>query len=86
MDSLLPADASAYLAQYGVCLSAVSLRQYRYRGIGPAFIKVGGRVRYPVAELASYVARVTTAPSRSTKDHRSIAERQAAAGAQTVTA
>jgi len=70
MNSLLPDAASAYLASHGVCHSAPSLRQYRYRGMGPAFIKVAGRVRYPIAELDAYIARVTSAPMRSTKDQR----------------
>jgi len=70
MDNLVPADASAYLARHGVKLNAASLRQYRYHAKGPAFIKIGGRVHYPITLLDAYVARVTSAPMRSTKDQR----------------
>ena len=86
MKNLLPDAASEYLARHGVKHNARSLRQYRYRGIGPCFIKIAGTVHYPIVELDAYIAQVTSAPSRSTKDHRSIAERLAGADKQSVTA
>lgn len=38
-------------------LSTVTLARWRMRGGGPAFVKLGARVMYPLDELEAWVAR-----------------------------
>lgn len=49
---LLTAKAAADL----LGLDARTLNNWRYRGIGPVFIRLGGKVRYSVIDLNAYVA------------------------------
>lgn len=49
---LLTASAAADL----LGLDARTLNNWRYRGIGPVFIRLGGKVRYSVIDLNAYVA------------------------------
>ncbi len=37
-------------------LSPRTLEQWRWRGVGPRFLKIGGRVIYPVDEIEAYEA------------------------------
>ncbi|RYH00375.1 MAG: DNA-binding protein [Alphaproteobacteria bacterium] len=39
-----------------------TLQRWRYQGLGPKFLKVGGRVLYPVADIGIYEAQHLTAP------------------------
>ena len=48
---LSPADAAAFLD-----LSEFTLARWRWSGTGPRHIKAGNRVRYPLAELESWMA------------------------------
>lgn len=51
MPVLLSPEALA--AQLGI--RAVTLAKWRTQGRGPAFVKVGGRVRYPEASVARWL-------------------------------
>lgn len=33
-----------------------TLEQWRYRGVGPRFLKIGGRVRYRIDDVEAYEA------------------------------
>jgi hypothetical protein len=37
-------------------LSPRTLEQWRWRGVGPRYLKIGGRVIYPLAEVERYEA------------------------------
>ena len=37
-------------------VSPRTLEQWRWRGIGPRYLKIGGRVIYPLAEVEAYEA------------------------------
>jgi hypothetical protein len=39
------------------------LSQMRYRGTGPAYTRVGGRIRYRWSDVARYLAEQTVTPS-----------------------
>jgi hypothetical protein len=43
-----------------------TLRQWRYRGRGPAFIRVGSKVRYSLRDLREYIARGRVDPEDDT--------------------
>lgn len=49
---LLTSKAAAEL----LGLDARTLDNWRYRGIGPVFIRLGGKIRYSVLDLNAYVA------------------------------
>jgi len=67
MDNMLsPPDASRYLAERGVKHSIDTLNRYRVIGGGPAFIKMGRWVRYPVDQLDAYIARLRSPLMAST--------------------
>ena len=36
------------------CLSARTLERWRWLGMGPRFMKVGGRVRYRLADIEAF--------------------------------
>jgi len=38
-------------------VSPRTLEQWRWRGTGPLYVKIGARVLYPVAEVEAYEAR-----------------------------
>lgn len=46
-----PDDAAAFL-----CVSRRTLDRWRFDGTGPAFIKLGGAVRYRRADLDAFIA------------------------------
>lgn len=56
-------DASAYLA-----LRDSTLRAWRQRGQGPAFVKLGRAVRYRVSDLDQYLESARVTPGRG-DDH-----------------
>ena len=66
MNMLSPPDASRYLAECGVMHSIDTLNRYRCVGGGPAFIKMGRWVRYPIDALDSYIARLRSPLMAST--------------------
>lgn len=43
-------------------VSRRTLREWRYLGTGPAFLVVGGRIRYRTTDVASYLAAQRVAP------------------------
>ncbi|ADU36936.1 helix-turn-helix transcriptional regulator [Variovorax paradoxus] len=49
---LATAQASAYLGVPGPTLAG-----WRYRGIGPTYVKIGGCIRYRKADLDGYIAQ-----------------------------
>jgi predicted DNA-binding transcriptional regulator AlpA len=52
-------------------LKAQSVRKWRLTGYGPRFIKIGGRVRYALADVNDFIARCaarTTAEARSKQE------------------
>jgi len=49
-----PEEAAEYLK-----LSPNTLRRWRWLGVGPEFVKVGGRVRYRQKDLESYLSITT---------------------------
>jgi predicted DNA-binding transcriptional regulator AlpA len=49
-----PAEVAAVLG-----ISTAQLANFRYLGTGPAFVKVGRRVRYRWSDLAAYVEAQT---------------------------
>ena len=54
-------QAQAYLAQaHGVRLTLGTLRQYRNSGIGPPFVRIGGRLQITTAALDRWVDERTT--------------------------
>ena len=42
--------------------SSKTLRNWRSEGKGPAFLRMGGRVFYHLADIARWIAQETTAP------------------------
>ena len=52
----LPPEAVATLLNKK---SVNSLEKMRHAGIGPRFIKIGGRVAYPAGEIRKYLAGLT---------------------------
>lgn len=56
-----PKTAAAFMG-----LSAWTLAEWRCAGTGPRFAKLGGRVRYPLAEVSAWIAARTAA---STSEH-----------------
>ena len=48
-------------------ISNRTLEKYRYKGIGPVFLKLGGRVIYAQEDLDDWLAR---SARRSTSDYR----------------
>lgn len=42
-----------------------SLAQWRYEGRGPAYVKIGKSIRYPVHELEKFLADNTVRPEAS---------------------
>ncbi len=53
-DQLLNTERAARVLR----VSASTMRQWRTRGIGPAYYKIGRTVRYKVADLREYCVRV----------------------------
>ena len=51
---LTPEETAKYL-----CCSVSSLNKWRVSGRGPAFIKVGVRVRYRLSDIAAFIERET---------------------------
>ncbi len=49
-------------------LSPSTLRQYRIRGRGPAFIKLGSRVVYRESDLLAYVERNLRQPTAAVEE------------------
>ncbi len=45
-------------------ISPATLATWACRGRGPAFAKIGGAVRYPLAALAAYVEQRTIDPAQ----------------------
>ncbi len=45
----------AYAAEYLGGLCPQTLQNWRYKGIGPKFIKVGGAIRYRIKDLEKYL-------------------------------
>lgn len=43
-------------------ISTKTLQRWRASGVGPVYLKVAGRVRYPQAELVSYLAERVELP------------------------
>lgn len=41
----------------------VTLRRWRYTGTGPAYVKVGGRIRYDSEDITAYLAARRTDPA-----------------------
>lgn len=35
-------------------LSARTLERWRWRGLGPAYVKIGGRIRYRIEDIEEY--------------------------------
>jgi hypothetical protein len=56
-----PEDAAEFLG-----CSVWTLAEWRCKGIGPRFVKVGGRVRYAPEDLTAWIASRTVA---STSEH-----------------
>jgi predicted site-specific integrase-resolvase len=54
---LTPADASLRLG-----VAAGTLKTWRYRGTGPAYVRVGRHVRYRSEDLAEWVRYQTVTP------------------------
>lgn len=52
MDDLLTADDVAEV----LCLSVGTLANWRSIGLGPIYVKVGGRVRYRASSVNAWVA------------------------------
>ena len=46
------AEASAYLG-----IPSATLAGWRYRGIGPTYVKIGGCIRYRQTDLDGYIAQ-----------------------------
>ncbi|MFN3625068.1 MAG: helix-turn-helix transcriptional regulator [Hyphomicrobium sp.] len=61
--------AVAFLANANMPFSVGTLDKLRSTGGGPTFVKLGGRVRYRIADLNEWIASRTHV-CRSTADHR----------------
>lgn len=59
---ITPKDAGAHLGG----ISEWTLAEWRCKGTGPRFVKVGNRVRYTLASLTSWIEARTVA---STSEH-----------------
>lgn len=46
--------------------SEAALRDWRYRGGGPKYVKLGGKIRYRQSDIDAYIAANTHTPT----DHR----------------
>ena len=71
MEALL--DTSAAAAFLG--LRKATLETWRWRGQGPKFLKVGGRVRYRLADVDEWLA---SRQRNSTSDHSEAVKTDAA--------
>jgi Helix-turn-helix domain len=49
---LTPAEAAAHL---GGCVSESTLAKYRTQGVGPAYVKIGVKVRYRISTLDAWI-------------------------------
>lgn len=38
-------------------ISVKTLERWRWKGLGPVFVRIGGRVRYEIAEIEKYELR-----------------------------
>jgi len=54
--TLSPGEAAARLG-----LQESTLRNWRYRGQGPKYVRLGNRIRYRVSDLDEYLDRQTRA-------------------------
>lgn len=50
-DKLLPEEL---VERWRQTISPATLASWRCRGLGPRYVKVGGRVLYPIAEVEAY--------------------------------
>lgn len=61
---LLPAEPAALMTPRDlsalVSLSPAKLQQMRRSGTGPAFVRVGAAVRYPVAAVRDWIVSLST--------------------------
>lgn len=63
-------QAARYLTKSGYKVGAETMRVWRYRGVGPAFVKIGGLVRYRESDLLAFVNGATVQPRKKSKRHR----------------
>lgn len=52
-----PKEAAEFL-----CVKEVTLCNWRYLGKGPKYAKIGGKIRYFMADLKRYMAEATVEP------------------------
>lgn len=59
MYSHTPSEAAVYLSGSKKPVSLKTLQRWRAAGIGPSYIKVGGRIRYSTEALQRYLDKNT---------------------------
>lgn len=64
-DMLPEEQAGVYLGGDDDPIPPKTLRQWRYFGKGPAYVKIGRHVRYRVADLDAFIAAQRTDPSKA---------------------
>lgn len=69
-----PAELAAYLQ-----VSEAQLGQWRYKRMGPAFIKTGGLVRYAPAAIEQWLDTYTTQPKPGSAKEEATVRRHATA-------
>ena len=69
-----PAELAAYLQ-----VSEPQLAQWRYKRLGPPFIKTGGLVRYAPADIEQWLTTYTTQPQPGSAKEEATVRRHATA-------
>lgn len=62
--SLTEAEASRYLTAAGLPTQAQTLRAWRYRGRGPAYLHPEGKIRYRESDLNAFLENSRVVPQR----------------------
>jgi hypothetical protein len=69
MDRLYNTAAAArWLTDHGIRRAPITLKKLRYRGAGPRFRDLNGRVYYTEPDLIDWVDERLSAPRRSTSE------------------
>lgn len=59
MSSLTPSEAAVYMSGNNKPVSLKTMQRWRAAGIGPSYVKVGGRIRYTTEALQRYLEKNT---------------------------
>lgn len=61
-NSITESQAAKYLTDAGVQIQPQTLRAWRHRGKGPAYLRPGGQIRYRTSDLDAFVEASRVVP------------------------